>query len=134
MTFYFAGIGCRRSCTAEALYELLSQSLREYDIAPTRLAAIASIDGKTDEAGLRELAERLDVSLLFFSAEQLRAYADRVGPASTAALQTAGTNVAETCALAAAEMLSGQRADLIIPKCKSADATFALAATTDSDT
>lgn len=128
---YFAGIGCRRGVSAASLYELVTSALHEHGIAPDRLAAIASVDSKRDEPALRELADRLDASLLFFSADHLQRYADRVSAASAMVIDTAGANVAESAALAAAESLSAGRAALIIPKCKNADATFALAITTD---
>ncbi len=63
---------------------------------------------------------------------QLRDYAERVSEVADIVLNTAGTNVAEASALAGAEMLGGQRAELIIRKCKNSDATFALAAITEA--
>lgn len=140
-TRYFAGMGCRRGCSEDVLHELLQQSLREHGIAVEHIVAIASIDSKNDEAGLRALADRLrlqepNVSLLFFSAEQLQQYADRISAPSSAALNSVGTNVAEASALAAANFMGmpdGQRAELIIRKCKNADATFALAAIAETN-
>lgn len=128
---YVAGIGCRRGSSEQSLHELLTQSLHEHTISIEQLVALASIDSKRDEAGLRQLATSLKISVLYFSAEQLRNYAERVGEAATIVLNTAGTNVAEASALAGAEMLGKQHAELIIRKCKNSDATFALAAITE---
>jgi cobalt-precorrin 5A hydrolase len=137
---YFAGMGCRSGCTEHTLHELLQHSLRAHSIAIEQVVAIASIDSKNDEPGLRTLAERLDMSLLFFSAEHLQRYADCVSEPTDTVRDAVGTNVAEASALAAAYFSVGmlsmetsgeQRAELIIRKCKNADATFALAAITD---
>lgn len=128
---YVAGIGCRRGCSEQSLRELLTQSLHEYTISIEQIGALASIDSKRDEAGLSQLATSLKISVLYFSAEQLRDYAGRVGEAAAIVLNTAGTNVAEASALAGAEMLGEQCAELIIRKCKNSDATFALAAITE---
>lgn len=128
---YVAGIGCRRGSSEQSLYELLTQSLHEHTISIEQLVALASIDSKRDEAGLSQLATSLKISVLYFSTEQLRNYAERVGEAATIVLNTAGTNVAEASALAGAEMLGKQHAELIIRKCKNSDATFALAAITE---
>jgi cobalt-precorrin 5A hydrolase len=128
-------MGCRRGCTEQSLRELLQQSLRDHGIAIEQVVAIASIDSKRDEAGLRALADRLDASLLFFSREQLLHYADRVSAASVIVRDAVGSNVAEASALAAAHSSAGAlhapRAELIIRKCNNADATFALAAMTN---
>lgn len=128
---YVAGIGCRRGSSEQSLHELLTQSLHEHTISIEQLVALASIDSKRDEAGLSQLATSLKISVLYFSTEQLRNYAERVGEAATIVLNTAGTNVAEASALAGAEMLGKQHAELIIRKCKNSDATFALAAITE---
>jgi cobalt-precorrin 5A hydrolase len=130
-TRYVAGIGCRRDCSVHALHELLTRTLGDHHISIEQLAALASIDSKRDEDGLHQLADKLNLSLLFFSSAQLHQYADRVGEAAEIVLNTAGTNVAEASALAGAEMLSSQYAELIIRKCKNRDATFALAAITE---
>lgn len=128
---YVVGIGCRRDCSEQSLHELLVYALSEHHIPIEQLAALASIDSKRDETGLHQLAENLNLSVLYFSAEQLLNYADRVSEATDIVLNTAGTNVAEASALAGAEMLGKQRAELIIRKCKNSEATFALAVITE---
>lgn len=129
---YFAGMGCRRGCSEESLHALLKQTLHDHGINLNQLAAIASVDSKRDESGLHTLAENLDVSLLFFSAEQLQRHGDRVSAASDLVLDVAGSNVAEAAALAAAEMFGGH-AELIIPKCRNGEATCAIAAITEHE-
>jgi cobalt-precorrin 5A hydrolase len=125
---YVGGIGCRSGCAEHSLRELMTQSLSGYNIAIEQVVGLASIDSKRDEAGLHQLAENLNISVSYFSVEQLREYAGHVSAAAEIVMNTAGTNVAEASALAGAEILGGQRAELIIRKCKNRDATFALAA------
>lgn len=125
---YAAGIGCRSGCAETSLRELLEQSLRAQPSAIDQLRGIASIDRKQNEIGLLALGERLRLPLAFFSAEELNAFADRVGATAAVALERTGSaSVAEACALALAERLSGNRAELVIRKCRNADATFAVA-------
>lgn len=128
---YVAGIGCRRDCSEHSLRDLLTQSLREHNILIEQLVALASIDSKRDEVGLKQLANSLQISLQFFTTEHLHHYVERVSEAADIVLTTAGTNVAEASALAGAEILGAQGAELIIRKCKNREATFALAAITE---
>ena len=45
-----AGIGCRRGCSAEHLRALLERTLGEHGRSLAELDALASIDGKRDDA------------------------------------------------------------------------------------
>jgi cobalt-precorrin 5A hydrolase len=124
---YFAGIGCRRGCSENSLRTLLEQSLQQHGLQVHQVHGLASIDKKRDEDGLLALATTLKLPLQFFSTDQLTTFADRVAPSAIVKREVGTANVAEACALAVAEMHSDQRAELIIRKCKNADATFALA-------
>jgi len=125
---YFAGFGCRRGCSETSLRELMEQALSAQGFRVEQLSGLASVDRKNDEEGLRALAQRMNLPLMFFSPEQLAACADRAGDKSEFALAAVGAaSVAEASALALAERRSGQRAELIIRKHKNTDATFALA-------
>lgn len=68
-----AGMGCRRGVSMAALARALDAALAAEAIPTPALAAIATIDVKRDEAGLRALARARGVELLFFTAAQLRA-------------------------------------------------------------
>lgn len=125
---YVAGLGCRCGCAADELQRLLTDSLAERGLIPADLHALATLDGKLAEPGLRELAERLGLPLYGLDADGLRACETRLSAPSEAARRATGcAGVAEAAALALAERLSGRPADLLIAKRRSANATFALA-------
>ena len=123
-----AGIGCERNCPLEALYQLLDDTLPAYGLNRQVLHAIASIERKRDEEGLLLLAEQLGISIDFYPASILQEYGERLTQRSDIVFRETGCyGVAEAAALAHAERLSKQRAELIIPKHKNAQATLAVA-------
>lgn len=125
---YVAGLGCRRGCSREQLLHLLEQALALQGLQPGDLIGLASSEHKRDEPGLRQLAEQLHLPLVWLSASQLDAYQSRLSQPSALSLQMTGSaGVAEACALAQAESLSGARAELLCAKIRSASATCALA-------
>lgn len=127
---YVAGLGCRRGCSSAQLFELLQQALATHGLQPADLSALASVEHKRGEPGLQQLAEQLNLPLLWLSASQLAAYQSRLSQSSALCLQVTGSaGVAEASALAQAEMLSGQRAELLGEKLRSATATCAMAVT-----
>ncbi|KIH83341.1 cobalamin biosynthesis protein [Pseudomonas batumici] len=122
------GFGCRRGCDAATLQALLEQSLRVQRIDLGAIKGLASIEGKKDEPGLLELAQRLNLPLVFFSAAELAAYETRLSHRSRLAFEQTGCHgVAESAALALAEQLGQGRATLLISRQKHPQATFALA-------
>ena len=122
------GLGCQRGCEVHSLLALLDSALAEAGIDRSRVTALASIERKHDEPGLLALAQRLNLPLQCFSAEQLAGYEHRLSHRSTLAFAHTGCyGVAESAALALAEQLSDSPARLLITRQKSAQATFALA-------
>ncbi|WP_275546310.1 cobalamin biosynthesis protein [Pseudomonas sp. Marseille-Q0931] len=121
-----AGLGCRRDCSLDELFELLIHSLGRYGLTVDNLAGLASIAHKRDEAGLRGLAECLGLELFFFSPEQLSAYQAKTGGSALSQTATGSPAVAEPCALALAARM-GASARLLGEKDRSARATCALA-------
>jgi len=126
----FVGLGCRRGCPADTLARLLEQTLKAHDLPLSAVAGLASIDLKHDEPGLQQLARRLKVPLLFFSAAQLATFEHRLSHRSTIAYQHSGCyGVAESAALALAEHVAGP-AQLRVTRTLLADASLALATAT----
>ena len=124
----FAGLGCRRGSSANALAGLLRQALQAHDLPFSALAGLASIDLKRNEPGLLHLAANLDLPLAFFSATQLAPFAPRLSHHSAIAFRHSGCHgVAESCALAMAEQSSGRVAQLRITRIVQDDMTLALA-------
>ncbi len=125
---WVVGLGCQRGCSALELRQLIEEGLRECRLEPHDIAALASMDGKANEAGLLELGHGLGLTIGFFSAGDLAVYEAQLTYRSEIAFDRTGCyGVAESAALAMATRLSGSPATLVIPRRKSAHATFALA-------
>ncbi|MCD5994884.1 cobalamin biosynthesis protein [Pseudomonas sp. CDFA 602] len=123
-----AGVGCRQGCSAALLRELIEQSLLTLGLSLSDITALASIDLKSAEPGLHELAEQLAVPLVFFNAAQLVSWELHLSHRSQQVFQHTGCHgVAEGSALAHAAELGDGSARLWIERRKSPYATFALA-------
>jgi cobalt-precorrin 5A hydrolase / precorrin-3B C17-methyltransferase len=113
-----AGVGCSRGVRAEEILALLDWSLEEAGFSEKSVASLASVEAKSDEAGLLEAAEELGVPLRFHAAEALSRMA--VPNPSSVVKDAVGTpSVAEASVLA-----SG--AKLVMEKRKSGMATVAV--------
>ncbi len=113
-----AGVGCSRGASAEEILDLLDSALREAGLSRKSVAALASIDVKSDEAGLLEAADALGVPLHFRSAGELDAI-EVPNPSPVVAGAVGTPSVAEAAVLA-----SG--AGLVLEKRKSKNATVAI--------
>ena len=112
------GVGCSRGTRAGEILDLIRSSLAEMGLSEKSVASLASVEAKSDEPGLLEAAEELDVPLRFYAAEELSAM-EAPNP-STVVHEAVGTpSVAEASVLA-----SG--AQLIVEKHKSENATVAV--------
>ncbi|MCC8076331.1 MAG: cobalt-precorrin 5A hydrolase [Clostridiales bacterium] len=65
------GIGCKKSLPPERVTETVTDLLRRQGLALESVFCLASIDLKREDAGIRRLAERLDVPCRFYTAEEL---------------------------------------------------------------
>ena len=113
-----AGIGCSRGAGAVEILALLDSALDEAGLSRKSVAALHSIDLKSDEAGLIEAARSLNVPLRFHVAGELSAY-EVPNPSEVVADATGTPSVAEASVLAAG-------AALVLEKRKSQNATVAL--------
>lgn len=122
------GLGCRRGCSVESLLALIGQSLALEGLALSDVTALASLDLKASEPGLLALSERLDVPLVFFSADDLSAFEGQLSHRSQVSSAATGCyGVAESAALALAAQLLATPSHLLITRRKNSHATFALA-------
>ena len=117
------GVGCERHCSADHVIELIEKTLSENSVSPLAIAAIATIDLKSDEAAFTAAARHFDVPLRVFSAEELSEEGHRVPNPSTVVQSEVGTpSVAEAAAIKAGELL--------VEKQKTSKATCALGIST----
>ena len=122
---FVLGLGCERGVDPSELNELADAALASASLAPSSLAAVASLDVKADEAAIHAVAERLGVPARFFSAARLERERGRLANPSDAVHAEVGCHgVSEGAALAAV----GPSGELVVPKLKSAHATAAVAA------
>ena len=113
-----AGVGCSRGASAGEILDLLDSALREAKLSRRSVAALASIDVKSREAGLLEAVDALGVPLRFYSAGELAAV-EVPNPSPVVAGAVGTPSVAEAAVLA-----SG--AELLLEKRKSKNATVAI--------
>ena len=112
------GVGCSRGAAAGEILGLLDRSLEGAGLSKKSVASLASVEAKSDEAGLLEAAGELGVPLRFFAAGELSGLeAPNPSPVVEAAVGT--PSVAEASVLA-----SG--AELVVEKRKSGMATVAV--------
>ena len=113
-----AGVGCSRGARDWEILDLLDSALREANLSRMSVAALASIDVKSDEAGLLEAAGTLGVPLRFYSAEELAAV-EVPNPSPVVAGAVGTPSVGEAAVLAS-------DAELLLEKRKSKNATVAI--------
>jgi len=65
------GIGCRRGVDMQEIESALERVLDQHDLDRRCVRNLASIELKTDEAGLKQLAEKMGIPVLFFSRAEI---------------------------------------------------------------
>ncbi|MRG71149.1 precorrin-3B C(17)-methyltransferase [Alphaproteobacteria bacterium HT1-32] len=125
------GVGCERDCAPEELTGLVRSTLERHGLAAASVAAVVSVDLKSDEPAVHAVAESLAVPARFFDPARLEQETPRlVNPSDIVFSEVGCHGVSEGAALAAV----GASGQLVVPKTKSARATCAIAeATGDLD-
>ncbi len=118
----FVGLGCNRGTPGHEIRDLLAAVLAEYGLAPKSLAGFASVDLKSDEAGIIEVATEFGLPLDFFARDHLALVADIPNPSVAVEKHIGIPSVCEAAALLAAG--DGQ---LIVPKQTTRNVTVAVA-------
>ncbi len=108
------GIGCKKHVTCEEICEALETTLAAAHLEPHALACLASVTHKKEEKGLLEAAQKLQLPLRLFSAEEL-AEAPTLTPSAMAA-QIFGVEHISVCEGAALLAAGGDDATLLVPK------------------
>ncbi len=117
-----AGIGCNRNTPQREIRDLLFQVLDKFGLAPGSLGTIASIDLKSDEAGLCGLASELNLPLHFFTREELSRVEAVPTPSAVVEKHIGVPSVCE-----AAAILASRNGRLIVPKHSNKNVTVAIA-------
>lgn len=108
------GVGASRGVTAGEVLDLVHETLAGARLSSRSVAALATVEAKADEPGLREAAERLGVPLRTYPAQALAAV-DVPNPSEAPRAAVGTPSVAEAAALLAA---GAER--LLVPKTRSA--------------
>ena len=117
------GVGTVRGCSPDELMTLVADTLKENNLSPHAVGAIVSVDVKTDELAVHELARIYSLKPRFFSADTLNQQASRlVNPSDVVMAEVGCPGVAEGAALAAV----GATGELVVTKTKSTNATCAI--------
>lgn len=106
------GIGCKKNTPAEAIEEAAAEFMEVHRLCPEAVAGMASIDLKSDEAGIHEICRRRQWPFYTFSAECLRQIKGSHASSPFVLQQTGVDNVCERAALCAA----GDGGSLIVQK------------------
>ena len=112
-----AGVGCERGCDPAELIGLVESTLAKARLSPLSLAALATIDIKSDEPAMLQAAAHFGVPLRLFSAEGL---AEERVPNPSVRVE------AETGTASVAEAAAAKAGSLLVEKHKSARATCAV--------
>lgn len=116
------GIGCDRGVSADEVEELVVSTLRENSLSLKSVKGIATIDNRKKEEGINRFAERYDLSVHYFTRDEINQVTDVPNPSEMAMKYVGVIGVAEPAAI-----LGSNWGELIVPKVKSKMATLAVA-------
>ena len=117
------GIGCKRDTPEERIAAAVDAVFAEHGLDPAAVAQLASIDVKSDEAGLLTFAADRNRPIRFYTAEQLRA----VPGEFTASRFVAGTVGVDNVCERSAMLSAGDGAKLLVKKTSQNGVTVAVA-------
>lgn len=96
------GVGCKKGVPGERILRMMTEVFERENLDLSAVAALASIDIKKDEAGIRAVAEKLGVPYHTFPSEVLAALPGEFTPSAFVKTVTGTDNVCERSALAGA--------------------------------
>ncbi|PIE43367.1 MAG: cobalamin biosynthesis protein CbiG [Gammaproteobacteria bacterium] len=125
---YMVGMGCERQCPESELRTLLERCLAQKNLHLSQIGGIASIDIKSDEKGLIDLAQSLAIPYSTWSKEQLVSVESQLSEKSDYLYNLLGVyGVAESAALYSAQQATSAPAELVLTKQKTSNATCSIA-------
>ena len=119
----YVGIGCKRGTPKERIAAAVDRAFSENALQFDAVAGFASIDVKSDEAGLLAFADEWERKISFYSAEELRAAPGEFSASAFVAGAVGVDNVCERAAVLAA----GEGARLLVRKTSQNGVTVAVA-------
>jgi cobalt-precorrin 5A hydrolase len=117
-----AGIGCNRNTGMEEIKALLEDVFETHNLALSSLRSLASIDVKSDETGLLNLSENLNLPLLFYNRQELNQVKEIKNPSIVVEKHVGVKSVCEASAI-----LTARGGALIVPKQSTKNVTVAIA-------
>ncbi len=120
---YAAGIGCRKGKSSEEIREFAERVLRENGIDAAEIGAVATIDIKAEEPGIKALAEYWKVPLITYEASLLEKVQGDFASSEFVKKTVGVDSVAERSAALAA----GSGSKLVVGKQAENGMTFAVA-------
>jgi len=125
---YTIGMGCERNCPMPELQSLLIDCLQQANLKLDQIQSINSIDIKADEVGLIELTKQFDKPFSTWNQKQLATVESLLSTKSDYIMSVVGVyGVAESAALYAARVMTGEAPELVLNKQKNSKATCAIA-------
>jgi cobalt-precorrin 5A hydrolase len=118
-----AGMGCHKGTPGEELIDFIKSTFQQEGLSLLSLKALATIEAKKEEPGLRMAARSLGVEFLWFTAKELEAI-PVPHPSPQVARHMGVLSVSEAAVLKAGGV------ELIVPKRKAPNATLAVARVT----
>lgn len=118
----YVGVGCNRGTPKQEIWEAIQETFETHQLSLLSIAALATIDQKADEPGLKGLIKERGWPLIFYNAEQLSAVPDLPNPSTYAQKAVGAPGVSEPAAL-----LSAQADTLLVEKQKFPNVTMAVA-------
>lgn len=116
------GIGCRRGATREQIVDAIAQGLKAAHLPLERVRLLASASIKSDEQGLLDAAEELEIPVRFISLDAIRACPQEHGSSAFVEKSIGVPAVSEPVAL-----LAGKRTSLLLRKSIFNSVTVAIA-------
>ncbi len=117
-----AGVGCRRGVAADAIIDAARRACDDAEVNTDEIRLLSSADIKSEETGLREAADALDLPLRFISSAEIRSTCQSFEHSAFVQSKVGLPAVCEPAAL-----LAGRRTSLILPKTIFGPVTIALA-------
>ncbi|MHB8066462.1 MAG: cobalt-precorrin 5A hydrolase [Desulfobaccales bacterium] len=115
-----AGMGCHKGTPVQEILDFIQETFRQAGLSLASLKALATIEAKKEEPGLRQAAASLGVKFIWFTKDELQPITVP-HPSKQAARHVGVASVSEAAALKAGG------GELVLGKVKGANATLAVA-------